>query len=100
MQFLKKFFFGLVWSIGIFFMVAFIAAIVLAPSSVSEDNVQTFEEGYESGYKQGHEFGQKYSSILLLLPLAVGFGGAFMGILPGTRKKTETTDDNSYFRRN
>ncbi len=95
MQFLKKSFFGLVWSIGLFLLISLIVGIFLAPSTVHESNSQTFKEGYNEGYKKGHEFGQKYSTILLLVPLAIGFGGAFMGVLPGTRNKSKNIDNEN-----
>lgn len=95
MQFLKKSFFGLIWSIGLFFLIALIVGVFLAPGTVSESSSKTFKEGYAAGYEKGREFGRKYSTILLLVPLAIGFGGSFMGILPGTRKKSKKPDNES-----
>ena len=89
MQFLKKSFFGLIWSIGLFLLISLMVGIFLSPSVELQSDTQTFKEGYNAGYEQGHEFGQKYATILLLVPLVIGFGGSFMGILPGTRKKSK-----------
>lgn len=93
MQFLKKSFFGLIWSVVFFVLISLIVGIFLAP--VSESKGKTFKEGYSKGYDKGNKFGQKYSTILLLAPLAIGLGGSFMGVLPGTRKKTKKIDNEN-----
>ena len=85
MQLLKKSFFGLIWSIGLFSFISLMIGIFLSSDTVLQNTNQTSKEGYNIG----HEFWEKYSTILLFIPLAIGFGGSFMEILPGTRKKSK-----------
>ena len=85
MLFLKKSFFGLIWSTGLFLFISLMIGIFLSSDIESANTNQTSQEGYNIG----HEFGQKYSTILFFIPLAIGFGGSFMEILPGTRKKSK-----------
>jgi len=77
MQFFKKMFFGFVWSVGIFISSSVLIGIIESSTLVSHNDSQ---------YGEDDNVGSQYSTVLLGA-LAIGFGGSFMGVLPGVRKE-------------
>ena len=62
-------------------------------TSKSSSFQESYQEGYNSGHQKGYETGQKYAIYILLGPIIAGFGGSFLGLLPGTRKKKVQKDE-------
>jgi len=89
--FFKKLFFGIIWSVAIFMLFSTVLSFTYTSDDNASDNKQTFSEGFDAGYDnaypQGYEFGRKYGLIILIIPLVIGFGGSFMRVLPGTRRR-------------
>jgi len=98
----KKLFFGIVWSIIIFMLIStiklitFVSSVVL--SSDLELNKQSYKKAqdssYDAAYSQNYEFARKYGLIVFFGSLAIGFGGSFTRILPGTRRKNKFVEGN------
>ncbi len=93
--FFKKLFFGVLWSIAIFMLISTIKLVTVVSSvmltSDLELNKQTYKEAqdssYDTSYSQNYEFARKYGVIVFFGSLAIGFGGSFMRVLPGTRRR-------------
>ena len=96
--FLKKIFFGIIWSVIIFILFSTILSFTYTSDKKTNEEKQTFKEAYDSGYDnaypQGYEFGRKYGLLVFIVPLALGFGGSFMRVLPGTRRKNKFLEGN------
>jgi hypothetical protein len=62
------------------------------------NNDQTFKEAFDNGfdnaYPQGYDIGKKYGLIIFIVPLVIGFGGSFMRVLPGTRRKNSMNKES------
>ena len=88
---MKKIFMGVAWFI-VFYLIICTAAGVIIGSKAPEDlRIKGFKEGYN--YQPAEEFSKKYGGLILLSSLILAIIGTASGILPGTKKVPDDSEN-------